>query len=256
LAHPYTLQGNGLDEWEFRRRLIERQITKVFGLGACTLIRREALMRGVSFAPWPGNTMEGIGQGEDRHFCLRAEALHLELTADPWADVFHIYHPSDEALIPEMLERLGRDELGHEHIDTGLGGSDFRPSRPRIGDLISVELHALEQIPTQSGPMHAPTQLVRGRLGKVGLQPELEQAVLTMERGETRIVPVHFGLDYPFPPYRGQRRLIRLTLIDHKPWGFPPVIEQEVIHNDIGSFIDTTTCPPSLLDDMREIHAA
>jgi hypothetical protein len=36
-----------------------------------------------------------------------------------------------------------------------------------------------------------------------------------------RIVPVHFGLDYPFPPYRGQRRLIRVTLIDHKPLASP-----------------------------------
>jgi cellulose synthase/poly-beta-1,6-N-acetylglucosamine synthase-like glycosyltransferase len=107
LGHPYNLNGLGMEEWEFRRRLVTRQITTVLGQGACTLIRREALLRGVSFAPWPGNTIPGIGQGEDRHFCMRAEALHLKQVADPWPDLFHVYHrPEDEELIPEYLNRF------------------------------------------------------------------------------------------------------------------------------------------------------
>jgi hypothetical protein len=247
LQHPYGLAGRGMEEWEFRRRLIDRQLTEVGGLGACTLIRREALLRGVSFAPWPGNTLEGIGQGEDRHFCMRASALHLRLMADPWPDIFHIYHrPEDEALIPEMLERLF------------FWGDDAEDSceiaRPAIGNNVSLRLHALEPVLTGTGWMHPPQQLIRGRLGKISLHPELEDAILDMTRGEVRVVPVHFGLDYPFPPYRGQRRLIQVTLIDHKPFGYAPVIERELIVNRTGAGLDTTTCTPELLDQMREIH--
>jgi hypothetical protein len=259
LTHPYGLQGNGLEEWEFRDRLINRQVTQVFGQGACTLIRAKmpdgspgAILRGVSFAPWSGNQMSGIGQGEDRHFCMRAEHLHIRMVCDPWPDIWHCYHPEDVALIPEMVDRLkmqGRwawDELGNPVPDH---------YSPKLGDLISVELTALETIPTHTGPMRAPTRFVRGRLGKVGLVPELEDAVLQMERGEVRVVPVHFPLSYPFAPYRGQRRIIRLTLHDHKPHGFAPVIETELITNRIGSAIDTVTCPPELLEDMKEVYA-
>jgi hypothetical protein len=239
LEHPYQLHGNGLEEWEFRRELIDRQLTDVRGLGACTLIRRSALMKGVSFHPWPGNQYPGIGQGEDRHFCLRAEALHLKLVADPWPDIFHVYHrPSDEALIPEYLKRLG--------------GWALRD--PVIGDLVSLDLQALEPVPTINGPMHPPAQLIRGRLGQLALHPELENAILAMQRGQVTIVPVHFDLSYPFAPYRGQRKLIRVTLIDHKPFGFAPVIEDEILTSPAG-WMDTTTCPPELLDQMREIHA-
>jgi hypothetical protein len=263
--HPYTLSGNGMEEWELRRRLINREIVHVYGQGACTLIRREALAKGVSFAPMPENTGPGLMQGEDRHFCLRAEQLHIKMVASGWPDIFHIYHrPDDEALIPQMLERLGRDELGHEHIDTGLGGSDFRPSRPRLGDLVSLDLHPLELIvwPPPENPsgsrwlQHAPPHLVRGKLGRLALVPELEDAVLQMTRGEVRVVPVHFPLDYPFEQYRGQRRLIRVTLIDHKPFGFPPVVEDELLVNRIGGALDTTTLTPELIEQIKEVHAA
>jgi hypothetical protein len=259
LQHPYGLAGRGMEEWEFRRRLIDRQLTEVGGLGACTLIRREALVAGVSFAPWPGNTLEGIGQGEDRHFCMRASALHLRLMADPWPDIFHIYHrPEDEALIPEYLGRLA-NELVLKASGVGTpyetGNTSWVQKHPVLGDLVSLRLHALEPVLTGTGWMHPPQQLVRGRLGKISLHPELEDAILDMTRGEVRVVPVHFGLDYPFPPYRGQRRLIQVTLIDHKPFGYAPVIERELIVNRTGAGLDTTTCTPELLDQMREIHA-
>jgi hypothetical protein len=255
LEHPYQLAGMGLEEWEFRKKLIDRQLTEVRGLGACTLIRRTALMKGVSFHPWPGNQYPGIGQGEDRHFCMRAEALHLKLVADPWPDIFHVYHrPSDEALIPEYLTRLRR------HLPYVSEGPDltaeYTPADGiSVGDLVSLELTALEPIPTQQGPMHAPAQFVRGRLGQLPLHPELGDAILGMQRGETAIHRIHFGQDWPFQPYRdGKGRLIRVTLIDHKPYGFAPVIEEEILSSPTG-WIDTTTCQPELLDRMREIHA-
>ena len=240
-THPYGLGGNGMEEWELRRELINRQLVQVYGQGACTLIRRGALQKGVSFAPWPSNTAPGLMQGEDRHFCIRAEALHIKMVADGWPDIFHIYHrPEDEALIPEMLKKLG-DHPAHPL------------ERPlQFGDLVSLELTPLEPI---LGAGYFPPQLVRGRLGKLGLHPELEQAVSEMESGTERIVPTHFGLDYPFPPYRGKRRLIRVRLIDHKPFGFPPVVDQEVFVNNLGGWLDTTTITPELDEQVREVHA-
>jgi hypothetical protein len=70
-----------------------------------------------------------------------------------------------------------------------------------------------------------------------------------------RVVPVHFGLDWAFPPYRGQRRLLRVTLIDHKTHGYAPVIEEELVVNRTGNGLDTTTLTPEVIDQMREIHA-
>jgi hypothetical protein len=241
-THPYGLSGNGMEDWELRRKLIDRQVVRVYGQGACTLIRREALLKGVSFAPVPGNTLPGLGQGEDRHFCIRAEQLHLKMVADSWPDIFHVYHrPEDEALIPEYLDRFeGRYPSGP----------------PQIGDLVSLDLRALEPVITAQGRAYVPSQQVRGRVGRLTLQPELEDAVLGMTRGEVRVIPVHFGLDYPFAEYRGQRRLIQVTLIDHKPMGYAPVIESELIVNRIGSSIDTTTLTPEVIDLMREAHAA
>jgi hypothetical protein len=255
LTHPYGLQGNGMEEWEFRRALIDRQITQVFGLGACTLIRREALHRGVSFARWPENHHPGIGQGEDRHFCMRAEALHLKMVTDPWPDVFHVYHPQDVALIPEMLERFGKIDVIGRAVRVIKAEHPDATWHPALGHLVSLELRALEPVTTEHGRMYAPSQHVRGRVGRLTLQPELEDAVLSMERGEVRVVPVHFPLSYPWPEYRGQRRLIQLTLIDHKPIGYAPVIESELIVNRIGSAIDTTTLTPDLVEQMREVHA-
>ena len=244
-SHPYGLAGNGMEEWELRRKLINRQIVHVYGQGACTLIRREAMARGVSFAPWPANTGLGLMQGEDRHFCIRAEALHLKMVADGWPDIFHIYHrPEDEALISEKT----RDLLGLQRDSTG-------PTSPFLGDLVSLELNAMEPVPTQQGWVNAPIQYVRGRIGRLTIHPEIEDAVTSMQRSDVRIIPVHFGLDYPFAPYRGQRRLIRVTLIDHKPMGFAPVIDQEIVANTAGSWIDTTTMTPEGLDLMREVHA-
>lgn len=246
--HPYDLNGNGMDEWELRRDLINRQIVPVYGQGACTLIRRVALAKGVSFAPMPGNTGPGLMQGEDRHFCIRAAQLHIRMVADGWPDIFHIYHrPDDEALIPEMQKRLESSISGARALGAVVGEIDH----PVVGDLVSLELCALEPIEWQ----HQPVQYVRGRLGKLGLMPELEDAVLQMERDQTMIVPVHFGLDYALPPYRGERRLIRVKLIDHKPMGFAPVIDQEVFVNSNKSWLDTTTFPPETIELMREVHA-
>ena len=66
---------------------------KVGGLGACTLVSKHALSLGVSFAP-VYNLDYG---GEDRHFCVRAAALGLELWADTHYPPYHVYRESELA---------------------------------------------------------------------------------------------------------------------------------------------------------------
>lgn len=239
LKHPYTLEGNGMAEHEFRARLASRQLTPVPGYGACTLINRRALSAGVSFAPVPGVPMEGLMAGEDRHFCIRAQQLHLSAVADPWPDIFHIYHlPADLQRAPEYAARLNRAE-----------------SRPAFGDLVSLTLQAVEPIPWQGGGWTAiPPQRIRGRLGALALMPELEEAVHDLAVGESRIVPVHFPVHYEVPAYRGQRRLIRVTLHDAKPNGFAPVLEDEILLGGrSGAAVRTVDFTSKQLDGMREV---
>jgi len=66
-------------------------VYKVGGLGACTLISRNAISKGVSYDEIYNITF----WGEDRHFCIRAAALGIELFVDTHFPAFHIYRRSD-----------------------------------------------------------------------------------------------------------------------------------------------------------------
>ncbi|MFP7495020.1 glycosyltransferase family 2 protein [Terribacillus saccharophilus] len=68
----------------------------VGGLGACTLISREALEKGVHFGEIPNLSF----WGEDRHFSIRAAALDIPLFVDTHYPAFHIYRKSDLAKLP------------------------------------------------------------------------------------------------------------------------------------------------------------
>lgn len=70
---------------------------EVGGLGACTLIRRVAVERGVSFRPVPNLQLVG----EDRDFCVRAAALGIPLHVDTHCPALHLYRPRD-------LERVAK----------------------------------------------------------------------------------------------------------------------------------------------------
>lgn len=213
LNHPYQLEGRGYDYAEFRRALIDRQRIQVWGQGACTLIDRSAIDKGVSFDYVPGVSREGMMAGEDRHFCLRAEALHLPMVADPWPDIFHIYHPQDVDKIPEMLVRLGASH----------------PAKASVGDWVSATLEPLEPLLTPAGAIAMPPTWFRGRLGSAAMLPELEEYLGTATRGSTSVIGVHFPIHHPVTWLRGQRRLIRVTVLDCKPWGFAPVVEEELL---------------------------
>lgn len=201
LQHPYGLSGRGMDEAEFRGKLVNRELTRVWGFGACTLIDHRVLGSGIDFSPLPDIPQNGLMAGEDRQFCIRAERSHIEAFADGWPDIAHCYHPEDHANIPELVARLGAPH----------------PRLAGIGDLVSLRLRPLE--PMQVGPQRyqgLPPVLIRGRLGALPLLPELEAAVLTLPRGEQKIVKVAMPLHHAFPQFRGKNRLIELSVIDVK----------------------------------------
>ena len=74
---------------------------KVGGLGACTLIKRSALSKGVNF-----NEVTNVSfWGEDRHFCIRAAVLGVGLWVDTYYPAYHIYRKSDLSGIEEYKEK-------------------------------------------------------------------------------------------------------------------------------------------------------
>ena len=238
LRHPYELSGRGYTEAEFRERLAKRTLTRVPGYGACTLIARGALDAGVSFAPVEPNAA-GLMAGEDRHFCRRAEALHIDTVADPWPDIFHVYHLSDDvSRIPEMRERLLTPH----------------PTRATLGSLVSLTITALEPLPMHGGGYTAvPSQHIRGRLGALPLVPEVEEAVYGLDRGGVVTVPVHFPAHYPVPGYAGQRRLLRVTLVDTKPLGWAPTLEDELfVGPHSGAYVRTVDYTGRQLAGMQD----
>lgn len=100
---------------EFLQMLSQPGTYKVGGLGACTLIRRHAFERGVSF-----QEIYNLGfTGEDRHFCIRAAALGLELYADTHYPPFHIYRESELEKLQEYKENLGDAKTQTSEEDFG-----------------------------------------------------------------------------------------------------------------------------------------
>lgn len=102
VAHDYRLYHKRRDEelteeevagrtQEFLKTLKRPGTYRVGGLGGCTLIGRRAISMGVSFAEIYNLDLKG----EDRHFCIRAAALGLELYADTHYPPYHIYRESD-----------------------------------------------------------------------------------------------------------------------------------------------------------------
>jgi glycosyltransferase involved in cell wall biosynthesis len=80
----------------FLEQLRQPGVYKVGGLGACTLITKHALARGVKFAEIPNISY----WGEDRHFSIRATALGLSLYVDTHYPAYHLYRASDLTRLP------------------------------------------------------------------------------------------------------------------------------------------------------------
>jgi hypothetical protein len=65
----------------------------VGGLGACTLIRRDAIEKGARYEPVPGIRDY---PGEDRHFSIRCAVNGIPLHVDTHYPAFHIYRPEEQ----------------------------------------------------------------------------------------------------------------------------------------------------------------
>ncbi|MBD7968940.1 glycosyltransferase family 2 protein [Paenibacillus gallinarum] len=76
---------------EFLNMLRQPGVYEVGGLGACTLIHRSALEKGVNFKEIKNLSF----WGEDRHFCIRAAVLGIGLYVDTHYPAYHIYRESD-----------------------------------------------------------------------------------------------------------------------------------------------------------------
>lgn len=72
---------------EFLNKLKVPGIYEVGGLGACTLLSKNALRKGVSFEKIKNLSF----WGEDRHFCVRAIVLGIPLFVDTHLPAYHIY---------------------------------------------------------------------------------------------------------------------------------------------------------------------
>ena len=85
----------------FFKKLKVPGVYEVGGLGACTLISKAAIEKGVSFARIDNLTF----WGEDRHFCVRARVLGVGLFVDTQYPAYHVFRPSE---LPGGLEFLNK----------------------------------------------------------------------------------------------------------------------------------------------------
>jgi hypothetical protein len=236
LRHPYVLDGRGMDYHEFRGLLSDRRLVRVWGLGACMLLRTSVLQRARYWPLLPELVQAGgMNAGEDRTFSLLCERNHIEMWADAWPDIFHVYHTDDQQQVPYYLQEF---EVTRK----------YEPLYPTYGDHVSLQIVPCED-------PYVPPQCIRGRVGELKMLPELEAAVLSMRRGERRLLglsfPVHYPLQFTGPAdsaiaYRGTTKTVEVVMVDHKPKYYPPVLREEFMWDD-GIFRDRFSYSPEQL---------
>lgn len=96
---------------------------EVGGLGACTLIRREAIERGVRF----GRVPNLVVFGEDRDFCVRAAALGIGLYADTHYPPLHLYRERDLDRIDGFRSAWAVADGGTTDFGGCSGNASWRP---------------------------------------------------------------------------------------------------------------------------------
>lgn len=135
VSDQYTLYQAARDEYPLSEAEIAQRTShfiamlsqpgtyKVGGLGACTLISKQALSRGVSFKKIYNLTFSG----EDRHFCIRAAALGLELYADTHFPPFHIYRESELTALEDYKRTntaASANTITSGHVETQASNPD------------------------------------------------------------------------------------------------------------------------------------
>ncbi|MCL6559172.1 MAG: glycosyltransferase [Firmicutes bacterium] len=121
---------------EFLQMLSAPGTYRVGGLGACTLISRRALSMGVSFSE-----IYNLGYiGEDRHFCVRAAALGLELYADTHYPPFHIYRESELSALKAFKKRIAQPINGISFNSKDVVNTPVRHKRRDAGSRITLAM--------------------------------------------------------------------------------------------------------------------
>ncbi|MBS0629312.1 MAG: glycosyltransferase family 2 protein [Verrucomicrobia bacterium] len=116
LYDQYTLiestAGEKLSDEEINKRVLDfvaklkrPGVYEVGGLGACTLISKSALQKGVRFKKIPNITF----WGEDRHFCIRAASLGIPLHVDTHYPAYHIYRESNLETVPAFKRQCDQN---------------------------------------------------------------------------------------------------------------------------------------------------
>lgn len=107
--------------FEFLQLLRKPGTYEVGGLGACTLISKNAIKLGVNFNPVYNISF----WGEDRHFCIRAAVLGIQLYVDTYYPAYHIYRQEDLAGVAAFKANKDRREteiLGAKLLDMIIAG--------------------------------------------------------------------------------------------------------------------------------------
>ena len=89
-------------------------IYKVNGLGACTLIKSSALKAGVRFESIPNLSLPG----EDRHFCIRAGALGIDLFMDSVYPAYHIFREEYLSRVDEFVQNGFSFDMCQTFVET------------------------------------------------------------------------------------------------------------------------------------------
>jgi len=211
LKHPYGLEGFGMDGNKFIRRLAHREVLQVLGGGACHLIDTNVL-KDVYYHPRvPGLPQDGMWQGEDRSFAIRAERAHIKQYADGWPDIYHAYHLPQRT--PEALEEALQLVLAP------------RQSAASYGDLINFTVHSLQDVEAMNR-MKPTNRIFRGRLGGIKMHPELEDALLDMHVGDVRPLEIRYAPWHELPQLAGKKHMVMVELVDVKPNVYAPVLEE------------------------------
>ncbi|WP_348620776.1 glycosyltransferase family A protein [Paenibacillus polymyxa] len=134
-------------ESEFIRKLRVPGVYEVGGLGACTLISKSAIEKGVNFKEIKNVSF----WGEDRHFCIRASALGISLFVDTHFPAFHIYREEDLQKVEQFKTRAfnegvfftvknGIELLGSFHYKKGYHPDWKKSFTKEYGDLLSKKM--------------------------------------------------------------------------------------------------------------------
>jgi len=126
-----------MDEATFRSKLVARQLTRVWGQGACSLINRRVLEAGLISrrADFP---QVGLNAGETEIF-----ASSGTIAPDLWRTISPTY----------FMCITGRRRAPHPGNAGRLG--QVHPQSPKLGDLVNVVLTALEPLPQRAPTVHS-----------------------------------------------------------------------------------------------------